>query len=224
MKVLLIAGDKKLANTLDRKLEEAQYGVSYAPDGEVGLKKALEDQFDLIVLDWILPKKNGLDVLKKLRERQSFSQVLMMTAEDSAGEAVLSLGFGADACVAKSFGVRVLLARVNALIRRNKWDRGAEIGSGRIRLDPVKHKVWRDGREIKLTALEYSLLAYFMRNPGHVLTRNMIAENVWGRTLSSFQNNVNVYIKSLRDKIDNGADKKLIHTVKGVGYTFTLVH
>jgi len=219
--ILIVSGDKKLAGAIYRKLEESRYHVHYASDGEMGLRIALEKRLDLIVLDWTISKKQGLDVLKYLREHKSSVQILMLTAEDSVGEIILSLDSGANACVAKSLGIRVLLARMKALMRRDKWDRGAKISSDRIRLDPVTHKVWRGCMEVGLTAKEYDLLVYFIRNTGHVLTREMIAANVWDHTLSSSHNSINVYVNYLRKKIDNGADKMLIHTVKGVGYTFS---
>lgn len=171
-------------------------------------------------MDWALPKKSGLTVLKELREHKNLAQILMLTAEDSVREVILSLDSGANACEVKTSGIQVLKGRVKALIRRQQWDRGAEILSAHIRLDPVTHKVWRGGIKIELTAKEYDLLVYFMRNTRIVLTREMIAENVWNDTLSSSHNSVTVYVNYLRKKICNGADKKLIHTVKGVGYTF----
>jgi len=218
--ILIVSGDKKLACTISRELGDAQYEVHYETDGEKGLRIALEKQFDLIVLDWTLPKKSGLTVLKELREHKNLAQILMLTAEDSVREVILSLDSGANACEVKTSGIQVLKGRVKALIRRRQWDRGAEILSAHIHLDPVTHKVWRGRIEIELTAKEYDLLVYFMRNTRIVLTREMIAQNVWNDTLSSSHNSVTVYVNYLRKKIGNGADQKLIHTVKGVGYTF----
>ncbi len=135
----------------------------------------------------------------------------------------MSLDSGADACVTKPFEITVLIARMNALVRRRRWDRGAEICYANIRLDPVTHKVWRDEKEVALTAKEYSLLIYFMQNPDQVVTRMMITEEVWKSSFDMFTNIIDVYVNYLRKKIDYGASIKLIHTLRGVGYIFKMV-
>jgi len=219
MKILIIDKDRKLYNTLRRKLDEARYELQYAAKGEEGLKAAQEKQFDLILLDWAV----GLSVLKELREQKISTPILMLTAEDAIRDVVASLDSGADACVMKPFEIRVLIARMNALVRRRKWDRGAEIGFANIRLDPVTHKVWRDNNEVSLTAKEYALLLYFMQNPDQVVTRTMIAEEVWGNEFDTFTNIIDVYVNYLRKKIDYGASANLIHTVRGAGYIFKTV-
>jgi DNA-binding response OmpR family regulator len=179
---------------------------------------ALEKGYDLIILDVMLPKKDGLSVVRELRERMSATPVLMLTAKDSVEDIVAGLDSGSDDYLTKPFAFAELLARVRALVRRSEHDRGAEIRFADLRLDPVTHKVWRRDKEIDLTAKEYSLLEYFMRNPNQVLTRTMIAEHVWDYTFDSFTNIIDVYVNYLRKKIDREADKKLIHTVRGVGY------
>jgi heavy metal response regulator len=218
MRILVVEDEKKVASFIKRGLEEEQYEVSTAADGEEGLKLALEKQFDLIVLDWMLPKKDGLSVLKDLRERKNVTPILMLTAKDSVEDIVAGLDSGSDDYLTKPFAFAELLARVRALMRRSELDRGAEIRFADLRLDPVTHKVWRKEKEIDLTAKEYGLLEYFMRNPHQVLTRTMIAEHVWDYTFDSFTNIIDVYVNYLRKKIDRDADKKLIHTVRGVGY------
>jgi DNA-binding response OmpR family regulator len=220
MKILIASDDKKLAAGITRDLVEAQYEVHYPAESAMWLKIALGNTFDLIVLDWTLFKKNGLNVLQELRKHQSYAQVLMLTPKDSVGEVIASLDSGASACMTKPYEIRVLIARIKALIRRRKWDRRVEICYAHIRVNLITHKVWSGCREIELTGKEYDVLVYFMRNPERVLTKGMIAENTWGHTLNCFNNSVNVYLQRLRGKIDAGADKKLFHTVKGVSNSF----
>ena len=179
---------------------------------------AIEKPYDLLVLDWMLPKRDGLSVLKELRMRKNTTPVLMLTAKDTVEDIVAGLETGSDDYLTKPFAFAELLARVRALLRRSEMDRGAEIRFADLRIDPVTHKVWRKDREIDLTAKEYGLLEYFMRNPNQVLTRTMIADHVWDYTFDSFTNIIDVYVNYLRKKIDRDADKKLIHTVRGVGY------
>lgn len=218
MKILVVEDEKKVSSFIKRGLEEERYEVESTFNGEDGLKMALEKSFDLIVLDVMLPKKDGLSVVRELREKKNATPVLMLTAKDSVEDIVAGLDSGSDDYLTKPFAFAELLARVRALVRRSEQDRGAEIRFVDLRLDPVTHKVWRKDKEIDLTAKEYSLLEYFMRNPNQVLTRTMIAEHVWDYTFDSFTNIIDVYVNYLRKKIDREADKKLIHTVRGVGY------
>jgi DNA-binding response OmpR family regulator len=217
MEILLVEDEKKVANFIKRGLEEEHYKVQTAADGEVGLSLALEKAFDLIVLDWMLPKKDGLSLLRDLR-RTKKTPVLMLTGKDSIEDIVAGLDSGSDCYLTKPFAFAELLSRIKALLRKSEQEKGAEIRFADLRLDPVTHKVWRKDREIELTAKEYQLLQYFMRNPNQVVTRTMIAENCWDYQFDSFTNIVDVYINYLRKKIDREADKKLIHTVRGVGY------
>jgi heavy metal response regulator len=218
MRILVVEDEKKVSSFIKRGLEEENYEVETAPDGEEGLAMATEKSFDLVVLDWMLPKKDGLAVVKELRGRKTMTPVLMLTAKDSLEDIVAGLDSGSDDYLTKPFAFAELLARVRALLRRSEMDRGAEIRFADLRLDPVTHKVWRKDREIDLTAKEYGLLEYFMRNPNQVLTRTMIADHVWDYTFDSFTNIIDVYVNYLRKKIDRDADRKLIHTVRGVGY------
>ena len=218
MKILVVEDEKKVSSFIKRGLEEEKYEVEIAGDGEEGLNMAMEKAFDLIVLDWMLPKRDGLSVVKELRSRNTMTPVLMLTAKDSVDDIVAGLDSGSDDYLTKPFAFAELLARVRALLRRSEMDRGAEIHFSDLRLDPVTHKVWRGEKEIDLTAKEYALLEYFMRNPNQVLTRTMIADHVWDYTFDSFTNIIDVYVNYLRKKIDRDADKKLIHTVRGVGY------
>ena len=218
MRILVVEDEKKVSSFIKRGLEEEKYEVDTAIDGEEGLRMALEKQYDLLVLDWMLPKRDGLSVLKELRMRKNTTPVLMLTAKDTVEDIVAGLETGSDDYLTKPFAFAELLARVRALLRRSEMDRGAEIRFADLRIDPVTHKVWRKDREIDLTAKEYGLLEYFMRNPNQVLTRTMIADHVWDYTFDSFTNIIDVYVNYLRKKIDRDADKKLIHTVRGVGY------
>jgi heavy metal response regulator len=220
MKILVVEDEKKVLSFIKRGLEEEKYEVDTAMDGDEGLKMAVEKNYDLIVLDWMLPKKDGLMVVKELRSKKSMIPVLMLTAKDSVEDIVAGLDSGSDDYLTKPFAFAELLARVRALLRRAEQERGAEIHFADLRLDPVTHKVWRKDKEIVLTAKEYGLLEYFMRNPNQVVTRTMIADHVWDYTFDSFTNIIDVYVNYLRKKIDRGSEKKLIHTVRGVGYIF----
>ena len=218
MRILVVEDEKKVSSFIKRGLEEENYEVETAADGEEGLAMAMEKSYDLIVLDWMLPKRDGLSVVRELRGKKTMTPVLMLTAKDSLEDIVAGLDSGSDDYLTKPFAFAELLARVRALLRRSEMDRGAEIRFADLRLDPVTHKVWRKDREIDLTAKEYGLLEYFMRNPNQVLTRTMIADHVWDYTFDSFTNIIDVYVNYLRKKIDRDADRKLIHTVRGVGY------
>jgi len=218
MKILVVEDEKKVASFIKRGLEEEKYEVVTIHDGEEGLNTATEKSFDLIILDVMLPKMDGVTIMKELRTRKVLTPVLMLTAKDTVEDIVAGLASGSDDYLTKPFAFAELLARVRALLRRSELDRGAEIHFADLRLDPVTHKVWRAEKEIDLTAKEYALLEYLVRNPNQVLTRTMIAEHVWDYTFDSFTNIIDVYVNYLRKKIDRDAEKKLIHTVRGVGY------
>jgi heavy metal response regulator len=218
MKNIVVEDEKKVASFIKRGLEEEKYEVDVAYDGEEGCQKILDGSYSLIVLDVMLPKKDGFAVVKEMRMKKLQTPVLMLTAKDTVEDIVAGLNSGSDDYLTKPFAFAELLARVRALLRRSEQERGAEIRFADLRLDPVTHKVWRKDKEIDLTAKEYSLLEFFMRNPNQVLTRTTIAENVWDYIFDSFTNIIDVYVNYLRKKIDRDADKKLIHTVRGVGY------
>jgi DNA-binding response OmpR family regulator len=220
MRILVVEDEKKVSSFIKRGLETEHYEVVTAFDGEEGLKLAAENIFDLVILDWMLPKKDGLTMLKELREQQHVTPVLMLTAKDSLEDIIGGLDSGADCYLTKPFAFAELLARVRAQLRRSEMDKGAELRFADLRLDPVTHKVWRRDKEIDLSAKEYGMLEYFMRNPNQVLTRTMIADNVWDYTFDTFTNIIDVYINYLRKKIDRGEEQKLIHTVRGIGYIF----
>lgn len=218
MKILVIEDEKKVANFIKRGLEEDQYEVTVTHDGNEGLKQAQEGSFSLIILDAMLPKMDGLTLLETLREAGNRVPVLMLTARGTTEDIVSGLDAGADDYLTKPFAFAELMARVRALLRRGEQDRGAEIHFADLRLDPVSHKVWRGGAEIDLTAKEYGLLEYLMRNPNTVLSRAMIAEHVWDYAFDSFTNIIDVYVNYLRKKVDRDYPVKLIHTARGQGY------
>ncbi len=218
MRVLVVEDEKKVASFIKRGLEEESYSVDVAYDGEEGLEMASSNPYDVIHIDLKKKKKDGLSVIRELREKDIVTPVLCLTAKDAVEDIVEGLDTGSDDYLTKPFAFGELLARVRALLRRTSKDRGAEIYFADLRLDPVSHKVWRSDKEIDLTAKEYGLLEYFMRNPNEVLTRAMIAEHVWDYTFDSFTNIIDVYVNYLRKKVDRDFETKLIHTVRGVGY------
>ena len=218
MKILVVEDEKKVAGFIKRGLEEDGYQVTVTHDGADGLKQALEGDYSLVILDVMLPKKDGLTVIRELREAGKSIPVLILTAKASTEDVVSGLDAGSDDYLTKPFAFSELTARVRALLRREGKDRGAEITFADLRLDPVSHKVWRGKSEIELTAKEYGLLEYLMRNTNTVLSRAMIADHVWDYAFDSFTNIIDVYVNYLRKKVDKDFPVKLIHTVRGQGY------
>jgi heavy metal response regulator len=218
MYILVVEDDRKVAEFLRKGLQEEGYTIDVAHNGENGLSLALVNQYDLIILDIMLPVRNGLGILKELRNQRISIPVLMLTARDSLEDKIQGLDFGADDYLTKPFAFAELLARIRAILRRGKSERPAELTAADLTLDPVTRKVRRSGKEIELTNREYALLEYFLHNKNQVLTRSRISEHVWGYQFDTGTNIVSVYINYLRSKIDSGFDKKLIHTVRGVGY------
>jgi DNA-binding response OmpR family regulator len=219
MKILVIEDEKKVASFIKRGLEEEKYEVDTAYDGDQGFQIAAEGSYNLVILDLVLPKRDGISLVRELRARKNMVPVLILSAKDKLEDIVDGLNVGSDDYLTKPFAFAELLARVKALLRRSESERGAEIRFSDLRLDPVAHKVWRKDKEIDLTSKEYALLEFLMRNPNQVVTRTTIAENVWEETVfDTFTNIIDVYINYLRRKIDRDADKKLIHTVRGLGY------
>lgn len=218
MRILVVEDEKKVASFIQRGLEGEGFSVDVAYDGEEGVELGTKNNYDLILMDIMLPKMDGLAAIKALRSKDVTSPVLCLTAKDTVEDIVSGLDSGSDDYLTKPFAFAELLARVRALVRRGTQERGAEITYADLRLDPVAHKVWRGNGEIDLTAKEYALLEFFMRNPETTLTRTMIAEHVWDYTFDSFTNIIDVYVNYLRKKVDRDFSKKLIHTVRGIGY------
>ena len=218
MRVLVVEDERKVAQFIKKGLEEEGYAVDLAFDGEEGLTMALDRVHDLVVLDISLPKMDGLRVLKKLRGEKVPTPVLLLTVRATIEDKVLGLDSGADDYLTKPFAFQELLARIRALLRRK-----AEAGPPLLRfadlvLDPARRLVTRGEEKIELTSKEFSLLEYFLRNPGRVLTRVTISEHVWDYDFDTESNVIDVYVNYLRRKVDSGREKKLIHTVRGAGY------
>ncbi|PIQ99439.1 MAG: DNA-binding response regulator [Nitrospinae bacterium CG11_big_fil_rev_8_21_14_0_20_45_15] len=218
MRILVVEDEKKVAGFIKKGLEEETYAVDIAHDGSEGFYLGKENQYDLIILDWMLPEMDGLEVLQKLRQSGIDTPILLLTAKDSVEDKVAGLNKGADDYLTKPFAFSELLARVRVLLRRGQKETKTTLTLGDLTLDLVSHKVKRGDEDIELTSKEYSLLEYFMRNPGKVLTRTMIAEHVWDYNFDTFTNVIDVYINHLRKKIDKNFSKKLLHTMRGVGY------
>jgi len=216
MKLLLVEDEKKVAQFIKDALERENYSVEVAYDGEEGEQRALEDNFDLIILDILLPKKDGLTLLKDLREKKISTPVLFLTAKSSVEDRVAGLDLGADDYLPKPFAVTELLARVRSLIRRGTSASVLRVGD--LVLNPLSRKVWRQKKEINLTSKEFTVLELFMKNKNKVLSRPVISEHVWGYNFDTGTNLIDVYVNHLRNKIDGGFEKKLLHTVRGVGY------
>ena len=218
MRILVVEDDKKVAGFIKKGLEEETYAVDVAYDGEDGLHLVSEGQYDLIILDIMLPKIDGLEILSQLRDQGRDTPILLLTAKDAVDDRVTGLNKGADDYLTKPFAFSELLARVRVLLRRGKAEVKTTLQISDLTLDLVSHNVNRGGDEIELTGKEYSLLEYFMRNQEKVLTRTMIAEHVWDYNFDTFTNVIDVYINHLRKKIDKGRESKLLHTLRGVGY------
>ena len=218
MYILGVEDEKKTAGFLEKGLQEEGHTLDVANDGEVGLTLATVNHYDLIILDIMLPGKNGMEVLKELRAQRISTPILMLTARDSLEDKVQGLDGGADDYLTKPFAFAELLARIRAILRRGKPDTAVELTAADLTLDPITRTVQRGDKKIELTSKEYALLEYLLNNKGRVLTRSLISERVWGYQFDTGTNVVSVYINYLRNKIDSGFDRKLIHTVRGVGY------
>ena len=218
MRILVIEDEAKVASFIRRGLEAEGYRVDIAPDGEVGLTRAFDHEYDLIVLDVMLPKRDGLDVLREMRKHKLRVPVLMLTARDTVADKVAGLDRGADDYLTKPFAFEELLARMRALLRRGSPLSPSTLSVANLELDLVSRQVTRAGTRIALTAKEFALLEFFLRHPGRVLSRALIAQHVWGVDFDTFTNVIDVYVNYLRKKIDAGFPTRLIHTVRGVGY------
>jgi len=218
MRILVVEDEAKVASFIRRALEEEGYAVDQASDGQRGLELGEADWYDLIILDLMLPGLPGLEVLKSLRKEKVHSPVLILTARSEVDQRVKGLDAGADDYLTKPFAIEELLARTRALLRRGTGEATGVLQVDDLVLNPATREVARGGQRIELTAKEYALLEYFLRNAGRVLTRPMIAEHVWNLDFDTFTNVIDVYVNYLRNKIDRGRSKKLIHTVRGSGY------
>jgi len=218
MRILVVEDDRKLAAVLRQGLKEQGFGVDVAEDGAMGLQLALAREYDAVVLDVLLPRQSGFDVLRDLRKRGRPVPVLMLTARSSVEDRVRGLDLGADDYLAKPFDFAELLARLRAITRRPPVAPMTVLMLADLELDPARREVRRAGRKIELTAKEFALLAYLMRKKDTVVTRGMILDHVWDMEYDGGSNLVEVYINYLRRKVDQDFEAKLIHTVRGAGY------
>jgi heavy metal response regulator len=216
--VLVIEDEPKIREFLRRGLEEEGYTVEVAADGEAGLELASGNAYDLIILDLLLPRRDGLDVCRALRSKGRATPVLMLTARDAVSDRVTGLDVGADDYLTKPFAFEELLARVRALLRREHTLRAPVLRVADLTLDPATRAVTRGEQTVELTTREYQLLHLLMRHPGQILSRVTIEERVWGYDSEAGSNVVDAYIRLLRRKVDAGHPKRLIQTIRGVGY------
>ena len=218
MRILVVEDERELADVLKRGLEEHGYAVDLAFDGDDGLALAEMEPYDLVVLDVMLPGRDGFDVCRRLRAQGRNMPVLMLTARDAVDDRVTGLDSGADDYLTKPFAFQELLARVRALLRRQSVSRDPLLRAGDLEINTVTHEVHRGGRPIELTSKEYAILEFFARRPNRVLTRNQIAEHVWDFDFVAMSNVVDVYVRYLRRKLDDDHEPRLLHTIRGTGY------
>jgi DNA-binding response OmpR family regulator len=218
MRVLLVEDEAKVGSFIRKALEEESYAVDLCTDGIQAVQLARAGDYDLVILDLMLPGLSGLAVLTQLRSARVKTPVLILTARSRVDEKVKGLDAGADDYLTKPFAIEELLARVRVLIRRGGGEATGILQLDDLVLNPVTREVSRAGQRIDLTSKEYALLEYFMRNAGRVLTRAMIAEHVWNLDFDTFTNVIDVYVNYLRNKIDRGHARRLIHTIRGSGY------
>ncbi|MCL4559627.1 MAG: response regulator transcription factor [Chloroflexi bacterium] len=218
MRILLVEDNRRLNNSLRMSLVDDGYAVDSAYDGLEGEELAEATPYDAIILDIMLPKKDGLDVCRSLRQDRINTPIIMLTARDTIDDRVEGLDSGADDYLVKPFAFNELRARLRALFRREAVDKIGVLSVGDLTVDPATHWVERGGQPIQLTAKEFSLLEYFMRNPNRLITREMAEAHVWSYDFEGTSNVVDVYIRRLRRKIDDTHPVKLFETVRGVGY------
>jgi len=217
LRILLVEDEKNVAAFIRKGLEEEYYTVDVAEDGNEGLLVATSNEYDLMVLDIMLPGINGIELCRGLRDKGIKTPILMLTAIDSVNSKVEGLESGADDYLTKPFAFSELLARIKALLRRTA-ESVSELSLEDLRMDLLSRRVFRADKEVILTPKEFSFLEYLLRNKGRVLSRTQIIENIWGYSFDPNSNVVDVHIKFLREKVDTGFPKKLIHTVRGAGY------
>lgn len=218
MRILLIEDDKDVTRFVSKGLKENLFVVDHASDGEEGFELISQGSYDLVILDILLPRMDGWEVLRKVREKGIETPVIILTAKDSKPDVVKGLNLGADDYLIKPFSFSELLARIRAILRRGKIQRPTELKVANLVLNQITREVYRDKVRIDLTSKEYSLLEYFIQNPGQIFTRTMILEAVWDYSFDPMTNVIDVHVNHLRNKIDRDFTPKLLHTIKGVGY------
>jgi DNA-binding response OmpR family regulator len=223
MRMLVVEDERRLAGIIRRGLIEEGYAVDVVYDGEEAQYMAETTTYDIIILDIMLPKKDGIAVCKDLRIKKVNTPILMLTARDSVEDRVKGLDSGADDYLIKPFAFSELLARIRALLRRESLSKTPKIQVGDLVLDTLTREAWHGQRKIDLTTKEYSILEYFMSHPNMVITRTMLEENAWDYEYDSMSNIIDVYIRRLRRKIDGDGEDSLIQTVRGAGYRLKTV-
>ena len=218
MRILIAEDEKALNRLLKKKLEEQSYSVDACLDGQEAWDYLDSTDYDVILLDIMMPKKNGLEVLKTLRRKGIHTPVLLLTAKDSIEDRVLGLDAGADDYLVKPFAFEELLARIRVMLRKQTGSASSLLSIGDLSLDLNSHQVFREGKELSLSSKEFALLRYLMMNQGRILSRDQIEQHIWNYDYAGSSNMVDVYIRYLRKKIDDPFEKKLIHTVRGAGY------
>jgi heavy metal response regulator len=221
MRILLVEDEAKVSSFIARGLTAERFAVDVAADGLSGLDLANTYHYDLIMLDLMLPGMEGTEVLRRIRSNNSTVPVLILTAKDAVADKINNFEAGADDYLTKPFAFAELLVRIKALLRRGPVTRSSTVRVDDLELDRLSQQVRRAGKRIDLTSKEYALLEYLMSNAGRVLSRTMIIEHVWDQSFDGITNIVDVYVRHLRDKVDDGHERKLIRTVRGVGYTIS---
>lgn len=218
MRILVVEDEEKLAKYLKKGLEECSFAVDLAVNGTDGLHLATHENYDIIIMDIMLPEYDGMSILKDVRNAGINTPVIFLTAKDLISDKVEGLNIGADDYIVKPFSFHELLARIRVCLRRGSHKTSSELKVADLTLDPITRKVFRGEKKINVSPIEFSLLEYLMNHTGHVVTRTMISEHVWDSNFESFSNVVDVHIAKLRNKIDKGFETKLIHTKRGAGY------
>ncbi len=218
MRILVVEDEKKVASFIKKGLEEEYYSVDTAFDGKEGFRLALNEEYDLIILDVMLPYKDGFTLLKELRSNNVQTPVLFLTAKNSLTDKIEGLNIGADDYLTKPFSFEELVARVRALLRRISVSKTTDLKAGDLILDTQSHKVIRNNNEITLTPKEYAILEYLIRNKNKIISRTILTEHVYDYHFDTDTNVIDVYINKLRNKIDKGFEKQLLNTVRGIGY------
>lgn len=218
MRVLIIEDERRLSSVLKKGLVEDGFAVDQAFDGEEGIFLAESETYDLIILDLTLPKKDGMQVCLELRKKNIKTPVIMLTAKITMEDKIKGLDIGADDYMTKPFSFLELRSRIHALIRRSKARASSQLSVADLEVDPLKHSVRRDGKSIQLTPKELAVLEFLMHHKQEVVSRTMILEHVWDYNFDGMSNIVDVFIATLRKKIDGGHKQKLIHTIHGAGY------